>query len=145
MKEDRKCHVSLSTVYPRRMFISIFVFVHFFQNDPETLLRCLTMCAELLKQMNIKRPIDPIISALMSSLVKTACSLHTGSNLQVHQSYRLRYDSWLLRNFISPSFIVKYSQNMAEGTVKIQKYFLMDLQCFYLCKHLDKTRNFLHC
>lgn len=29
------------------------------------------MCAELLKQMNIKRPIDPIISALMSSLVKT--------------------------------------------------------------------------
>ncbi|XP_037530878.1 condensin complex subunit 3 [Nematolebias whitei] len=39
------------------------------KNDPETLLRCLTMCAELLKQMNIKRPVDPIISALMSSLI----------------------------------------------------------------------------
>ncbi|XP_040891064.1 condensin complex subunit 3 [Toxotes jaculatrix] len=39
------------------------------KNDPETLLRCLTMCAELLKQMNIKTRINPTISALMSSLV----------------------------------------------------------------------------
>ncbi|KAJ0050910.1 hypothetical protein NL108_009895 [Boleophthalmus pectinirostris] len=39
------------------------------KNDPETLLRCLTMCAELLKQMNIKSRIGPTISALMSSLV----------------------------------------------------------------------------
>uniref|UniRef100_UPI0037E7C6E2 condensin complex subunit 3 n=1 Tax=Semicossyphus pulcher TaxID=241346 RepID=UPI0037E7C6E2 len=39
------------------------------KNDPETLLRCLTMCAELLKQMNIKTRIGPTISALMSSLV----------------------------------------------------------------------------
>ncbi|XP_035021313.2 condensin complex subunit 3 isoform X1 [Hippoglossus stenolepis] len=39
------------------------------KNDPETLLRCLTMCAELLKQMTIKTPIGPTISALMSSLV----------------------------------------------------------------------------
>uniref|UniRef100_A0A673CC08 Non-SMC condensin I complex, subunit G n=1 Tax=Sphaeramia orbicularis TaxID=375764 RepID=A0A673CC08_9TELE len=39
------------------------------KNDPETLLRCLTMCAELLKQMNIKSRIGPTISALMSSLI----------------------------------------------------------------------------
>ncbi|XP_076026348.1 condensin complex subunit 3 isoform X2 [Genypterus blacodes] len=39
------------------------------KNDPETLLRCLTMCAELLKQMNIKTRVGPTISALMSSLV----------------------------------------------------------------------------
>ncbi|XP_053274498.1 condensin complex subunit 3 [Pleuronectes platessa] len=39
------------------------------KNDPETLLRCLTMCAELLKQMTIKTRIGPTISALMSSLV----------------------------------------------------------------------------
>ncbi|KAM4584418.1 condensin complex subunit 3 isoform 2-T2 [Odontesthes bonariensis] len=39
------------------------------KNDPETLLRCLTMCAELLKQINIKTRIGPTTSALMSSLV----------------------------------------------------------------------------
>ncbi|KAK9540184.1 hypothetical protein VZT92_002653 [Zoarces viviparus] len=39
------------------------------KNDPETLLRCLIMCAELLKQMSIKTRIGPTISALMSSLV----------------------------------------------------------------------------
>uniref|UniRef100_A0A669BSU1 Non-SMC condensin I complex, subunit G n=1 Tax=Oreochromis niloticus TaxID=8128 RepID=A0A669BSU1_ORENI len=39
------------------------------KNDPDTLLRCLTMCAELLKQMNIKTRIGPTISALMSSLI----------------------------------------------------------------------------
>ncbi|XP_078799572.1 condensin complex subunit 3-like isoform X1 [Oryzias latipes] len=39
------------------------------KNDPETLLRCLTMCAELMKQMNIKTRIGPTISALMSSLI----------------------------------------------------------------------------
>ncbi|XP_054635031.1 condensin complex subunit 3 isoform X2 [Dunckerocampus dactyliophorus] len=39
------------------------------KNDPETLLRCLMMCAELLKQMNIKNRISPTISALMSSLI----------------------------------------------------------------------------
>ncbi|KAK2817026.1 hypothetical protein Q5P01_025217 [Channa striata] len=39
------------------------------KNDPETLLRCLMMCAELLKQMNIKTRIGPTISALMSSLI----------------------------------------------------------------------------
>ncbi|XP_059198484.1 condensin complex subunit 3 isoform X2 [Centropristis striata] len=39
------------------------------KNDPETLLRCLTMCAELLKQMRIKKQIGPTISALMASLV----------------------------------------------------------------------------
>ncbi|CAG5939591.1 unnamed protein product [Menidia menidia] len=39
------------------------------KSDPETLLRCLTMCAELLKQMNIKTRIGPTISGLMSSLI----------------------------------------------------------------------------
>ncbi|XP_077575069.1 condensin complex subunit 3 [Stigmatopora nigra] len=39
------------------------------KNDPETLLRCLTMCAELLKQMNVKTKISPTMSALMSSLI----------------------------------------------------------------------------
>uniref|UniRef100_A0A8C3ALM2 Non-SMC condensin I complex, subunit G n=1 Tax=Cyclopterus lumpus TaxID=8103 RepID=A0A8C3ALM2_CYCLU len=39
------------------------------KSDPETLLRCLIMCAELLKQMSIKTRIGPTISALMSSLV----------------------------------------------------------------------------
>ncbi|XP_070837407.1 condensin complex subunit 3 [Chaetodon trifascialis] len=39
------------------------------KNDPETLLRCLTMCAELLKQMSIKTRIGPTVSALMSSLI----------------------------------------------------------------------------
>ncbi|KAM7394250.1 hypothetical protein PAMP_021063 [Pampus punctatissimus] len=39
------------------------------KNDPETLLRCLTMCAELLKHMNMKTRIGPTISALMSSLI----------------------------------------------------------------------------
>ncbi|XP_061840431.1 condensin complex subunit 3 isoform X1 [Nerophis lumbriciformis] len=39
------------------------------KNDPETLLRCLTMCAELLKQMNMKSRISPTISAMTSSLI----------------------------------------------------------------------------
>ncbi|XP_047431028.1 condensin complex subunit 3 isoform X2 [Mugil cephalus] len=39
------------------------------KNDPETLLRCLIMCAELLKQINIKTRIGPTTSALMSSLI----------------------------------------------------------------------------
>ncbi|KAM6941539.1 condensin complex subunit 3 [Lycodopsis pacificus] len=43
--------------------------IHAEKNDPETLLRCLIMCAELLKQMSIKTRIGPTISALMSSLV----------------------------------------------------------------------------
>uniref|UniRef100_A0A8C7J263 Non-SMC condensin I complex subunit G n=1 Tax=Oncorhynchus kisutch TaxID=8019 RepID=A0A8C7J263_ONCKI len=39
------------------------------KTDPETLLRCLTMCVELLKQMNIKTRIGPTMSAILSSLV----------------------------------------------------------------------------
>uniref|UniRef100_A0A8C7MUJ5 Non-SMC condensin I complex subunit G n=1 Tax=Oncorhynchus kisutch TaxID=8019 RepID=A0A8C7MUJ5_ONCKI len=38
------------------------------KTDPETLLRCLTMCVELLKQMNIKTRIGPTMSAILSSL-----------------------------------------------------------------------------
>lgn len=43
--------------------------VYFPQSDPETLLKCLTMCAELFKQMNIKRGICPTMNALIESLV----------------------------------------------------------------------------
>uniref|UniRef100_A0A8C5AXW1 Non-SMC condensin I complex, subunit G n=1 Tax=Gadus morhua TaxID=8049 RepID=A0A8C5AXW1_GADMO len=39
------------------------------KSDPDTLLRCLTMCAELLKQMNIKTRIGPTLSAIVSSLI----------------------------------------------------------------------------
>ncbi|KAJ3594231.1 hypothetical protein NHX12_006562 [Muraenolepis orangiensis] len=39
------------------------------KSDPDTLLRCLTMCAELLKQMNMKTRVGPTISDIMSSLV----------------------------------------------------------------------------
>ncbi|CAN9510407.1 unnamed protein product [Ophioblennius macclurei] len=39
------------------------------KSDPETLLRCLTMCAELLKQLNMKTRLGPTISALMTSVV----------------------------------------------------------------------------
>uniref|UniRef100_UPI001EAF5E95 condensin complex subunit 3-like n=1 Tax=Oncorhynchus gorbuscha TaxID=8017 RepID=UPI001EAF5E95 len=42
--------------------------------DPETLLRCLTMCVELLKQMNIKTRIGPTMSALLSSLILPSIS-----------------------------------------------------------------------
>lgn len=63
-------HVNLVRRFPSWNKRSYGVFVFFcFQNDPETLLRCLTMCAELLKQMSIKTRIGPTISALMSSLV----------------------------------------------------------------------------
>ncbi|XP_076150905.1 condensin complex subunit 3 isoform X1 [Alosa pseudoharengus] len=41
----------------------------FVQSDPETLLKCLTMCVELMKQMNIKKGIRPSINALIESLV----------------------------------------------------------------------------
>ncbi|MCI4394864.1 hypothetical protein PGIGA_G00173800 [Pangasianodon gigas] len=41
----------------------------FIKNDPETLLKCLTMCAEALKQMNINRGICPTINGLLESLV----------------------------------------------------------------------------
>ncbi|XP_030643568.1 condensin complex subunit 3 [Chanos chanos] len=39
------------------------------KNDPETLLKCLTMCAEVVKQMNIRRGICPTMNALIESLV----------------------------------------------------------------------------
>uniref|UniRef100_A0A6Q2YD85 Nuclear condensin complex subunit 3 C-terminal domain-containing protein n=1 Tax=Esox lucius TaxID=8010 RepID=A0A6Q2YD85_ESOLU len=39
------------------------------KTDPETLLRCLTICSELLKQMNIKTRIGPTLSAILSSLI----------------------------------------------------------------------------
>uniref|UniRef100_A0AAZ3SP50 UVR domain-containing protein n=1 Tax=Oncorhynchus tshawytscha TaxID=74940 RepID=A0AAZ3SP50_ONCTS len=39
------------------------------KTDPETLLRCLTMCVELLKQMNIKTRIGPTMSAILSLIL----------------------------------------------------------------------------
>ncbi|XP_060773114.1 condensin complex subunit 3 isoform X2 [Neoarius graeffei] len=39
------------------------------KNDPEMLLKCLMMCAEALKQMNINRGICPTINGLLESLV----------------------------------------------------------------------------
>ncbi|KAI4895422.1 hypothetical protein NFI96_024321 [Prochilodus magdalenae] len=44
------------------------------KNDPETLLKCLTMCAEVLKQMNINRGICPTITALIESLILPSVS-----------------------------------------------------------------------
>ncbi|XP_042572350.1 condensin complex subunit 3-like isoform X1 [Cyprinus carpio] len=38
-------------------------------SDAKTLLKCLTMCAELFKQMNIKRGICPTMNALIESLI----------------------------------------------------------------------------
>ncbi|KAG9337101.1 hypothetical protein JZ751_029769 [Albula glossodonta] len=39
------------------------------KNDPETLLKCLTMCSELLKQMSIKKGIGPTMNAILESLI----------------------------------------------------------------------------
>ncbi|KAG9266155.1 condensin complex subunit 3 isoform X2 [Astyanax mexicanus] len=44
------------------------------KNDPETLLKCLTMCSELLKQMNINRRICPTITAIIESLILPSVS-----------------------------------------------------------------------
>ncbi|TRY81494.1 hypothetical protein DNTS_033322, partial [Danionella cerebrum] len=42
---------------------------HVEKSDPETLLKCLMMCAELFKQMNIKRRFCPTMNGLLESLV----------------------------------------------------------------------------
>ncbi|XP_066501995.1 condensin complex subunit 3 [Hoplias malabaricus] len=44
------------------------------KNDPETLLKCLTVCAEVLKQMKISRGICPTISGLIESLILPSVS-----------------------------------------------------------------------
>ncbi|KTF85112.1 hypothetical protein cypCar_00036686 [Cyprinus carpio] len=44
------------------------------RSDPETLLKCLTMCAELFKQINIKRGICPTMNALIESLILPSVS-----------------------------------------------------------------------
>uniref|UniRef100_A0A8C7J3Q8 Non-SMC condensin I complex subunit G n=1 Tax=Oncorhynchus kisutch TaxID=8019 RepID=A0A8C7J3Q8_ONCKI len=65
------------------------------KTDPETLLRCLTMCVELLKQMNIKTRIGPTMSAILSSLVLYSvrnmavvclgtCALHSKDLVNTH-------------------------------------------------------------
>ncbi|XP_051994084.1 condensin complex subunit 3 [Xyrauchen texanus] len=47
---------------------------HVEKSDPETLLKCLTMCAELFKQINIKRGICPTMTALIESLILPSVS-----------------------------------------------------------------------
>ncbi|KAK1792802.1 hypothetical protein P4O66_012711 [Electrophorus voltai] len=44
------------------------------KNDPETLLKCLTMCAEVIKRMNINRGICPTMNALIESLILPSVS-----------------------------------------------------------------------
>uniref|UniRef100_A0A671KYF3 Non-SMC condensin I complex, subunit G n=1 Tax=Sinocyclocheilus anshuiensis TaxID=1608454 RepID=A0A671KYF3_9TELE len=44
------------------------------KSDPETLLKCLTMCAELFKKINIKRGICPTTNALIESLILPSVS-----------------------------------------------------------------------
>ncbi|XP_057187037.1 condensin complex subunit 3 isoform X1 [Triplophysa rosa] len=44
------------------------------KSDPETLLKCLMMCAELFKQMSIKRGICPTMTALIESLILPSVS-----------------------------------------------------------------------
>lgn len=44
------------------------------KSDPETLLKCLTMCAELFKQMSIKRGVCPTMIALIESLILPSVS-----------------------------------------------------------------------
>ncbi|MFT7807528.1 condensin complex subunit 3-like [Arapaima gigas] len=39
------------------------------KNDPETLLKCLTMCAELLKQLSMKKGIGPTMNGILESLI----------------------------------------------------------------------------
>ncbi|XP_036444769.1 condensin complex subunit 3 isoform X1 [Colossoma macropomum] len=55
-------------------FSCTFSSLDFTKNDPETLLKCLTMCAEVLKQMNINRGICPTITALIESLILPSVS-----------------------------------------------------------------------
>ncbi|KAG7458740.1 hypothetical protein MATL_G00223870 [Megalops atlanticus] len=43
--------------------------INFTKNDPETLLKCLTMCSELLKHMSIKKGIGPTMSGILESLI----------------------------------------------------------------------------
>lgn len=89
-------------------FLDSFFSPSLFQNDPETLLRCLTMCAELLKQMNIKTRIGPTISALMSSLV--------------HNNHIFQYFS-LLSNYITSNYINHQVQNKSATIVLFIIYF----------------------
>ncbi|KAL1023964.1 hypothetical protein UPYG_G00049620 [Umbra pygmaea] len=53
----------------RCLTMCVYKVIVFFQTDPETLLRCLTMCAELLKQLNIKTRMGPTLSAILSTLI----------------------------------------------------------------------------
>ncbi|XP_023654969.2 condensin complex subunit 3 isoform X1 [Paramormyrops kingsleyae] len=55
------------------------------KNDPETLLKCLTMCAELLKQMSIKKGIGPTMNGILESLILPgiACASSAVRNMAV--------------------------------------------------------------
>uniref|UniRef100_A0A8C5SYH6 Non-SMC condensin I complex subunit G n=1 Tax=Malurus cyaneus samueli TaxID=2593467 RepID=A0A8C5SYH6_9PASS len=43
--------------------------IHVEKNDPETVLKCLTMCYELLKIMSLSKGISPTINAIIQSLI----------------------------------------------------------------------------
>ncbi|XP_048851704.1 condensin complex subunit 3 isoform X2 [Brienomyrus brachyistius] len=55
------------------------------KNDPETLLKCLTMCAELLKQMSIKKGIGPTMNGILETLILPgiACAFPAVRNMAV--------------------------------------------------------------
>ncbi|XP_009908748.2 condensin complex subunit 3 [Dryobates pubescens] len=46
--------------------------IHVEKNDPETLLKCLTICYELLKIMSLSKGIDPTIKEMVDSLILPA-------------------------------------------------------------------------
>lgn len=60
--------------------IFIFSLTHL-KNDPETLLKCLMMCYELLKIMSLSKGIGPTIKEIIESLVcRNKYCLHCNKN-----------------------------------------------------------------
>lgn len=67
-----------ATIYINNIFI--FSLTHL-KNDPETLLKCLMMCYELLKIMSLSKGIDPTIKEITESLVcRNKYCLHYNKN-----------------------------------------------------------------
>ncbi|MBN3286093.1 CND3 protein, partial [Polyodon spathula] len=65
MKEVRMEKSSIS----RLLYSVSNTYFLFLKNDPDTLLKCLTMCSELLKQMSIDKGIGPTMNGIMESLI----------------------------------------------------------------------------
>uniref|UniRef100_A0A8C3AJZ4 Non-SMC condensin I complex, subunit G n=1 Tax=Cyclopterus lumpus TaxID=8103 RepID=A0A8C3AJZ4_CYCLU len=108
------------------------------KSDPETLLRCLIMCAELLKQMSIKTRIGPTISALMSSLVLPSianahpavrnmavvclgtCTLHSKELAKTHMVLLLQVMSYTRVLATSKvKYLLDKRKHAAEGLAKL--------------------------